>query len=82
MASGFPGYLDFADKFDDIRRVFTATDQTTVPCNNDLLAENFVEDGDKFWLIDYEYSGNNDPCFELGNTWAECHLPWSSSTSW
>ena len=67
-------YLDFADKFDDIKQVLTATDQTTVPCNNDLLAENFVEDGDKLWLIDYEYSGNNDPCFELGNTWAECHL--------
>ena len=26
------------------------------------------------WLIDYEYSGNNDPCFELGNTWTECEL--------
>ena len=22
-------------------------------------------------LIDYEYSGNNDPCFELGNVWSE-----------
>ncbi len=54
--------------------VLTATDQTTVPCNNDLLAGNFVEDGDKMWLIDYEYSGNNDPCFELGNTWSECGL--------
>ena len=51
-----------------------ATDQTTVPCNNDLLAANFVEDGDTIWLIDYEYSGNNDPCFELGNTWRECQL--------
>jgi thiamine kinase-like enzyme len=26
------------------------------------------------WLIDYEYSGNNDPCFELGNIWGECGL--------
>ena len=40
----------------------------TVPCNNDLLAGNFVDDGDEVWLIDYEYSGNNDACFELGNT--------------
>ena len=67
-------YLDFADAFDSIKQVLEATDQTTVPCNNDLLAGNFVEDGDKIWLIDYEYSGNNDPCFELGNTWAECQL--------
>ena len=54
--------------------MLAATDQTTVPCNNDLLAANFVEDGDKMWLIDYEYSGNNDPCFELGNIWRECGL--------
>ena len=64
-------YLDHADTFEEVARVLNATDQTTVPCNNDLLAGNFIEDGDKMWLIDYEYSGNNDPCFELGNTWSE-----------
>ena len=46
-----------------------------MPCNNDLLAANFIEDGEKIWLIDYEYSGNNDACFELGNIWGECQLP-------
>jgi thiamine kinase-like enzyme len=45
-----------------------------VPCNNDLLAGNFIDDGERIWLIDYEYSGNNDPCFELGNIAAECRL--------
>jgi thiamine kinase-like enzyme len=69
-----PDYLDHADIFDEIAGVLTRTDQTTVPCNNDLLAGNFIDDGDRMWLIDYEYSGNNDPCFELGNTWAECEL--------
>jgi thiamine kinase-like enzyme len=68
-------YLDFADRFDWIRRVLAETDQVTVPCHNDLLAANFVEHGDKVWLIDYEYSGNNDACFELGNIWRECRLP-------
>lgn len=43
----------------------------TVPCNNDLLAENYMEDGKSLRIIDYEYSGNNDPCFELGNTCQE-----------
>ena len=43
----------------------------TVPCNNDLLAENYIDDGRLLRLIDYEYSGNNDPCFELGNTCQE-----------
>jgi thiamine kinase-like enzyme len=74
MDNGFripDDYLDHAGTFNQIERVLNATDQTTVPCNNDLLAGNFIEDGDRMWLIDYEYSGNNDPCFELGNTWSE-----------
>ncbi len=68
------GYLDHAEKFDQIRQVLAQTDQTTVPCHNDLLAANFLEEGDRVWLIDYEYAGNNDPCFELGNIWRECRL--------
>lgn len=42
-----------------------------VPCNNDLLAGNYIDDGRRLWLIDFEYGGNNDPCFELGNTCQE-----------
>ncbi len=67
-------YLQYTDTFSRIREALATTDQTTVPCNNDLLAENFIEDGDRVWIIDYEYSGNNDPCFELGNIWSECGL--------
>jgi thiamine kinase-like enzyme len=67
-------YLDHADTVAQIERALTATDQTTVPCNNDLLAGNFIEDGERVWIIDYEYSGNNDPCFELGNIWSECGM--------
>ena len=68
------GYLDHAEKFDQIRRVLAQTGQPTVPCHNDLLAANFIEEGERVWLIDYEYAGNNDPCFELGNIWRECRL--------
>jgi thiamine kinase-like enzyme len=46
----------------------------TVPCNNDLLPANLIDDGERIWLIDYELSGNNDACFELGNIAAEAHL--------
>jgi thiamine kinase-like enzyme len=67
------GYLCFAEQFETIRTVLDG-DGTTVPCNNDLLAANFVDAGDRVWVIDYEYSGNNDPCFELGNIWRECRL--------
>jgi thiamine kinase-like enzyme len=46
----------------------------TVPCNNDLLPANLIDDGERIWLIDYELSGNNDACFELGNIAAEAQL--------
>ena len=68
------GYDDHADTFAEIKKVLAVHDDGTVPCNNDLLAENFIDDGEKVWLIDYDYSGNNDACFELGNSWAECRL--------
>ena len=67
----FDGYLDHTEDFDRVRRALAVRAGPTVPCNNDLLAGNFV-DGDQMWLIDYEYSGNNDACFELGNTATEC----------
>lgn len=54
-----------------IEKAMNAKPLTTVPCNNDLLAENYIDDGKQLWLIDYEYSGNNDPTFELGNTCQE-----------
>ena len=46
-----------------------------MPCNNDLLAGNFIDDGERVWLIDYEYSGNNDAAFELGNTMHGVRVP-------
>ncbi|MGH3424846.1 MAG: phosphotransferase, partial [Nocardioidaceae bacterium] len=69
-----PGYEDFDPRFRQVRAALEARPARRVPCNNDLLAGNFVDDGDKLWLIDYEYSGNNDPCFELGNISTECDL--------
>jgi thiamine kinase-like enzyme len=67
-------YTEFASHVDAIRDAFAVRDEGTVPCNNDLLAENFIDAGDRLYLIDYEYSGNNDPCFELGNVWSESNL--------
>ena len=67
-----PTYDDHADAWADVRRALAVDPRPTVPCNNDLLAANFIDDGDRVWLIDYEYSGNNDACFELGNTSTEC----------
>ncbi len=67
-------YADFAEEFARIQGALAINPVDSVPCNNDLLAGNIVDDGTKLWLIDYEYSGNNDPYFELGNCWTECGL--------
>ena len=69
------GYVEFAPKVAEIKRAFEVLSEGLVPCNNDLLPGNFIDDGQKIWLIDYEYSGNNDACFEIGNVWAEAFLP-------
>jgi thiamine kinase-like enzyme len=67
-------YLEFMPQVERIEQALSAVDVPTVPCNNDLLAANFVDDGDQVWIIDFEYAGNNDPCFELGNIWSESTL--------
>ena len=68
------GYDDLRPQCEAAEKALAAKPAQTLPCHNDLLAANFVDDGDRIWLIDYELSGNNDPCFELGNIAAESHL--------
>jgi thiamine kinase-like enzyme len=65
------GYNERMDTVRRIEKAMNVKPLATVPCNNDLLAENYIDDGKQLWLIDYEYSGNNDPTFELGNTCQE-----------
>jgi thiamine kinase-like enzyme len=67
-------YLEFEPEVRRIEAAMALRDEGTVPCNNDLLAENFIDVGGEFRLIDYEYSGQNDACFELGNVWSESNL--------
>ncbi len=67
-------YLYFTREFQAVKRILGPDEHATVPCNNDLLAGNFVDNGSKVWLIDYEYSGNNDPLFRARQHLAECGL--------
>jgi thiamine kinase-like enzyme len=62
------GYREHLPLVPRIEAALAARPLATVPCHNDLLAENYLDDGRKLWLVDYEYSGNDDPTFELGNT--------------
>ena len=77
-----PGYDDHADAWGDVRRALATAPRPSVPCNNDLLAANYLDDGTVVRLIDYEYSGNNDACFELGNTSTECNFTPEMTEAW
>lgn len=72
-------YVDFMPQLDRIRAALTRHPEPLVPCHNDLLAANFLDQpleggGRKTWIIDFEYSGNNEASFELGNIWSEATL--------
>ncbi len=58
----------------EIERAVKAAALPSVPCHNDLLCENFIDDGSALRIVDYELSGNNDPCFDLGNTAQEAEF--------
>ena len=65
---------DYRSRMTVLRRMESAISRpvfTLVPCTNDLVAENIIDDGQKLRLIDFDYSGNNDPCCELGNACQE-----------
>lgn len=68
------GFRNRLGRIAEIERAFFANPVDTVPCHNDLLAENYIDDGRQLWIVDFEYSGNNDPCFELGDTAQECEF--------
>ena len=70
-----PRYEEFMPQVERIRLAMAARPEPTVPCNNDLLAGNFIDEGPRIRLIYYEYSGNNEASFELGNVWSESTLP-------
>ena len=68
------GYRDWLPNVGQIERAVGVAGLVEVPCHNDLLCENFIDDGAALRIVDYELSGNNDPCFDLGNTAQEAEF--------
>jgi len=71
------GYRERMNRIPRIETALARHPRPTVPCHNDLLADNYLDDGERLWLVDWEYSGNNDPTFELANTAQE--LGWDEA---
>jgi thiamine kinase-like enzyme len=61
----------FRDAHDCARKVVKAVrrhpDHQPLPCHDDLLAANFLHDGERIVIVDWEYAGMGDPFFDLGN---------------
>lgn len=71
------GYSERVGRLPELEAALRTRPLSSVPCHNDLLAENYLDDGTDLRMVDYEYSGNGDPTFELGNTCQE--LAWDDS---
>lgn len=57
-----PRWLEAADRLEA-----AAKGAAPVLAHNDLLAANIIDDGDRLWLVDWEYGGFNSPLFDLAN---------------
>jgi thiamine kinase-like enzyme len=50
-----------------VREALTGAEHAPVPCHNDLLPANFIHDGARVRILDWEYAGMGDRYFDLGN---------------
>jgi thiamine kinase-like enzyme len=65
---GVPPPPDYAWAHGVAARIETARGpQPTVPGHNDLLNANFIDGGDRIWIVDWEYAGMSDRFFDLAN---------------
>ena len=67
-------FLDTLANLHGCRGLLAARAGAFKPCHCDLLPENFLDDGEGLYIIDYEFSGNCDPLFDLGDFAGEANL--------
>lgn len=62
------GYHDVVREADEnVRSALSAHEPTLAACHCDPLCENFLDTGTRMWIVDWEYSGMNDPMWDLGD---------------
>ena len=62
-----PGYHDAVAQAEQVRAILDANPVPLAPSHCDPLCENFLDDGTSMWIVDWEYSGMNDPMWDLGD---------------
>ena len=61
------GYHDVVAEAEDVRAALAMHPAKLAACHCDPLCENFLDTDDKMWIVDWEYSGMNDPMWDLGD---------------
>lgn len=61
------GYPTVVAEAESVRTALARHPVPLVPCHCDPLCENFLDDGTRMWVVDWEYSGMNDPMWDLGD---------------
>jgi thiamine kinase-like enzyme len=61
------GYAQAQAQAERVRDVLAAHPGPLAPCHCDPLAENFIDTGTVMHVVDWEYAGNNDPMWDLGD---------------
>jgi thiamine kinase-like enzyme len=75
LAAAIPdGYETVQRQAEAVRAALSAHDLPIAPCHCDPLAENFLDTGERMVIIDFEYSGNNDPMWDLGDLSVEAEF--------
>lgn len=68
------GYHDVVDAAQPIKAALAAHPAGLAPSHCDPLCENFLDDGTRMWIVDWEYSGMNDPMWDLGDLSVEAEM--------
>lgn len=61
------GYHDVVREAGAVRAALAAHPIPLAACHCDPLCENFLDTGERMWIVDWEYSGMNDPLWDLGD---------------
>jgi thiamine kinase-like enzyme len=61
------GYHVVVQEAESVRTALAAHPVDLVACHCDPLCENFLDAGERMWIVDWEYSGMNDPMWDLGD---------------
>lgn len=61
------GYHAVLEEAEAVRAALARNPAPVVPCHCDPLCENFLDTGSRMWIVDWEYSGMNDPMWDLGD---------------